>query len=219
MLSNKQAVIFDLDGTLVDSMWMWKSIDIEYLGKHGVQMPQDLQKNISGMSFSETARYFKEEFRLSDSIDEIKQAWNDMAMYKYTHEVEPKVGVISFLQHLKNNGIRTGIATSNSVELVTAVLDTLQMREYFDEVHTSCEVEHGKPEPDIYLYVADCLGVDPKHCLVFEDISQGILAGKAAGMEVCAIEDDFSAEEREEKKKLADYYITDYTELMNLWQR
>lgn len=214
MWKDKKAVIFDLDGTVVDSMWMWKSIDNEYLGRFGIETPDDLQKNISGMSFSETAVYFKETFRIPDTLDEIKQAWNDMAMYKYTHEVGLKPGVLEFLKALKQNGIRTGIATSNSTELVRAVLKSLAIEEYFDEVHTACEVEKGKPAPDIYLLVADCLSVKPADCLVFEDVCEGILAGKNAGMEVCAVEDEFSAPVWEEKMKLADYGVADYRELL-----
>ncbi len=214
MWKEKKAVIFDLDGTVVDSMWMWKSIDMEYLGGFGIDLPEDLHKSISGKSFSETAAYFKETFDLPDSVEEIKNAWNTMAMHKYTHEVPLKTGMLEFLKQLKKNGIRTGIATSNSLELVGAVLKSLSVEEYFDEVHTACEVAKGKPAPDIYLLVAERLGVKPEDCLVFEDISEGILAGKAAGMEVCAIEDEFSAKDREEKQRLADYYIVDYTELL-----
>ncbi len=77
-LNRKKAVIFDLDGTLVDSMWMWKAIDIEYLARFGLACPDDLQKEIEGMSFSETAVYFKERFRLKESLDEIKNAWIQM---------------------------------------------------------------------------------------------------------------------------------------------
>lgn len=214
MWKEKKAVIFDLDGTVVDSMWMWRSIDMEYLGYFGIAMPEDLQKSISGKSFSETAAYFKETFDIPDSVEEIKITWNAMAMYKYTHEVPLKTGMLEFLKRLKENGIRTGIATSNSLELVRAVLESLSVEEYFDEVHTACEVAKGKPAPDIYLFVAERLGVKPEDCLVFEDITEGILAGKAAGMEVCAVEDEFSAGVREEKQRLADYYITDYTELL-----
>jgi len=213
MLNNIKAVIFDLDGTLIDSMWMWKEIDIEYLGRFGIPLPETLQKTVSGMSFSETAVYFKETFGIPDSLEKMKQDWNDMAFYKYTHEVPLKPGVLEFLKRLKAQGIRTGIATSNSKELVTIAVDSLQITEYLDEIHTSCEVKKGKPAPDIYLLVAECLGVAPEHCLVFEDIPEGILAGKQAGMKVCAVEDDFSAELVEEKKKLADYYITHYDEV------
>ncbi len=213
MLENIKAVIFDLDGTLVDSMWMWRNIDIEYLGRFGIPLPETLQKDISGMSFSETAVYFKETFGIPDSLDEIKKTWNEMAFYKYTHEVPPKPGVLEFLKRLKALGIHTGIATSNSKELAEAVVESLNISGYMDEIHTSCEVAKGKPAPDIYLLVAKCLGVKPEECLVFEDIPEGILAGKRAGMKVCAVEDEFSLGMTEEKKKLADYYITHYDEV------
>ena len=214
MLEGIKAVIFDLDGTVVDSMWMWEAIDIEYLARFGIALPPDLQKKISGMSFSETSVYFKETFHIPDSLDKIKADWNDMAMYKYCHEVPLKPGVLSFLRELKKRGIKTGIATSNSRELAMAVLETLELLPYFDEVHMSCEVKTGKPAPDIYLLVAEYLKEKPEHCLVFEDITEGILAGKAAGMKVCGVEDAFSAKYREEKKELSDYYISDYEEIV-----
>ncbi len=214
MLTNKKAVIFDLDGTVVDSMWMWEAIDIEYLGQFGIALPAGLQKKISGMSFSETADYFKREFLLPDSTEQIKSDWNRMAMEKYRTEVTLKPGVLEFLKKLKERNIRTGIATSNSKELAGAVLECRGLLPYFDEIHTSCEVEHGKPAPDIYLFVAECLKTAPAECLVFEDISEGIRAGKAAGMTVCGVEDAFSEGYREEKKRLADYYIGSYGEIV-----
>ncbi len=214
MLTNKKAVIFDLDGTVIDSMWMWKAIDIEYLGRFGIPLPPDLQKRISGMSFSETAVFFKEEFSIPDSLDKIKADWNDMAMDKYRYEVTTKPGVEEFLKELKRRGIKTGIATSNSKELADAVLEALRLTPYFDEVHMSCEVKTGKPAPDIYLLVAEYLKTDPKDCLVFEDVPEGIRAGKAAGMTVCAVEDAFSEKDREEKKQLADFYIDSFEEVL-----
>lgn len=213
MLQNKKAVIFDLDGTLVDSMWMWKAIDIEYLGKFGISLPSTLQKDIEGMSFSETAVYFKETFQIPDSLEEIKADWNRMAYEKYTKEVTLKKGVKEFLEYCKDNGIKIGIATSNSRELVDATLEALKIRDYFDCVMTACEVAKGKPAPDIYLAVADKVGVNSTECLIFEDIEMGILAGKNAGMEVCAVEDEFSMNQMELKKELADYYIKDYLEI------
>lgn len=213
MLQDKKAVIFDLDGTLVDSMWMWKEIDIEYLAKFNLSMPQTLQKDIEGMSFSETAVYFKETFQIKDSLEKIKADWNAMAYEKYTKEVSLKKGVKEFLEYCKKKKIKLGIATSNSKELVDGTMKALKIGEYFDCIMTACEVSKGKPAPDIYLAVADKIKVDPKECLVFEDIEMGILAGKNAGMEVCAVEDDFSKDQTEIKKKIADYYIRDYFEI------
>ena len=213
MLTNRKAVIFDLDGTLVDSMWMWKAIDIEYLGRYGYDLPQNLQKDIEGMSFSETAVYFKETFQIPDTLEEIKATWNRMAYDKYTKEVPLKKGVQEFLDYCKKNGILLGIATSNSRELVDATLEALNIKEYFACVMTACEVAKGKPAPDIYLAVAEKIQAEPSRCLVFEDIEMGIMAGKNAGMEVCAVEDEFSMNQIEAKKKLADYYIKDYFDI------
>lgn len=215
MLKDIKAVIFDLDGTLIDSMWMWKDIDVEYLQKYGVILPEDLQRKIEGMSFSETANYFKEKFSIPDSIDKIKDTWNTMARDKYANEVPMKVGVMDFLNFLKNKGFKTGIATSNSIELVELILETHQIKHYFDSIHTSCEVEKGKPAPDIYELVAKDLNVLPKECLVFEDVVQGIMAGKNAGMKVCAVYDDYSKDMDSEKMALADYYIQEFTELLD----
>jgi HAD superfamily hydrolase (TIGR01509 family) len=214
MLKDIDAVIFDLDGTLVDSMWMWKSIDIEYLQRFGIDLPDDLQKNIAGMSFSETALYFKERFDLPDDLDQIKSEWNQMAWNKYRNEVPLKEGVESLLKYLKLKGIPAGIATSNSRELVDLIIEKLQVKEYFTSIRTSCEVNKGKPSPDIYLLVAKDLGVDPSRCLVFEDVLQGIMAGKNANMKVCAVYDTFSEHDQDENRKLADYFIYSMKEVL-----
>lgn len=213
MLQNTDAVIFDLDGSLVDSMWMWREIDIEYLGGFGIPLPEDLQTRIEGMSFHETAVYFKEHFPIPDSLDKIKSDWNKMAWDKYTNEVPLKPGIPEFLEWCRAHGIRLGIATSNSRELVENIARVHNLRGYFSSIVTGCDVKKGKPSPDVYLAVAEELGVAPNRCLVFEDIVPGIQAGKNAGMRVCAVEDAYSAEARGQKRALADYYIQTYTEL------
>ncbi len=212
-LSHKDAVIFDLDGTLVDSMWMWKAIDIEYLGRHGHEYPPHLQRKIEGMSFSETAVYFKKEFGILDSLEKIKDTWVEMSIEKYRSEVPLKDGARQLLEFLKESGIRAGIATSNGREMVDVVLDSLGIRNYFQVIATACEVAAGKPAPDIYLYVARQLAAEPNRCMVFEDVPAGIAAGKAAEMTVCAVEDAYSAYMRDEKMGMADYFIEGYGEL------
>lgn len=210
MLKNIDGVIFDLDGTLVDSMWIWKDIDIEYLGSFGHTLPADLQHLIEGMSFSETAVYFKERFKLPVSIDEIKKTWNNMASQKYENEVPLKKGVWEFIKYLKKCNIAMGIATSNSKELAKIIVNKYNLTDYISSVRTSCEALKGKPSPDIYLLVASDLDIVPERCLVFEDVLQGVIGGKNAGMKVCAVYDEFSESDYSKKAEYADYYIEDY---------
>lgn len=213
MLKGIKAVLFDLDGSLVDSMWLWRDIDIEYLGRFGISLPEGLQSEIEGMSFSETAVYFKNRFGIPDDIPTIKEEWNRMAWDKYTHQVPLKEGAKEFVEYCREKDIRLGIATSNSRELVENVISVLGLSHCFDTIVTGCDVERGKPSPDVYLEAAKRCQVEPSACLVFEDIVPGILAGKAAGMKVCAVDDQYSLHQREEKMRLADYYITDYRDI------
>ena len=215
MLTNIKACLFDMDGTLVDSMHIWKDIDIAFLGRFGYELPPNLQKEIEGMAFKETAQYFKEHFDLPLSIEEIMNCWNEMAFRVYSEEIDYKPGAFAFIKKLKEIGIKTAICTSNSKELVAAVGEHLGFLPYFDTVITACEVGAGKPAPDIYLEAARRVDVSPKECLVIEDIVMGLTAGKRAGMKLCAVEDAFSAEQREEKRAMADYYIENYLNMID----
>lgn len=214
MLNNIEAVIFDMDGTLVDSMWVWAQVDIDFLGERGIEVPADLGKEIEGLSFEQTADYFLERFPLDMSRDELMRIWVDMCHESYKNKVTFKPGAFEFLKYLKEKGIKTGIATSNARELVELVGNALGFLPYIDFIATSEDVPNGKPQPDIYLYVAKNLNVEPHHCLVFEDVPNGIRAGNAAMMKTCAVYDDFSACWDSEKKELADYFIHNYMELL-----
>ncbi len=213
-LDGINAVIFDLDGTLVDSMWIWRQIDIEYLARFGMELPETLQSEIEGMSFKETAVYFKNRFQISDSIEQIMDNWNEMAWEKYANEVTLKPGAKEFLKLCKSRGIMLGIATSNSRELAENVLKVQGVHSLFDCIMTGSDVQKGKPAPDIYLAAAEKLAVNPASCLVFEDIKFGIMAGQNAGMRVCAVEDAYSVKQRTEKQALAEFYINDYMEIV-----
>ncbi|MBE5936253.1 MAG: HAD family phosphatase [Lachnospiraceae bacterium] len=213
MLKDIEAVIFDLDGTLIDSMWVWQSIDREYLGKREIAVPKELNKELEGMSFEEVAAYFKEKFGLEDSVEEIVAEWNRMAWDKYEHEVKLKQGVRDFLKYLKSNDIKTGIATSNSRGLAQLVLKANNIDKYIDKIVTSTDVSKGKPEPDVYLLAAKELNKKPCKCLVFEDVLNGMIAGKRANMRVCAVYDKASHATMEQKKEVADYVIDDMTQI------
>lgn len=215
MLEGKKAVIFDLDGTLIDSMWVWTQVDERYLGRFGIEVPEDLHKQIEGMSFSEGAVYFKEHFHeITDSVEEIVAEWNRMAFLMYVEEVPMKPGAEAFVKKIRRLGLKTAIATSNSRHLVETILKVHGLQDAFDAIVTDDDVPHGKPDPYIYLEAAKRIGVEPKECFVFEDIVMGILAGQRAGMKVCAVRDDFSEYQWEEKKQQAEYFIESYEEVL-----
>lgn len=215
MLTGIDAIIFDMDGTLIDSMWVWEAVDRDFYKKYNLEEPpEEFYLKLEGMSYTESAQLFLDYFpTLAHSLDEIKEEWTKMASEKYTTEVTLKQGIRGFLEEQRIKGVKLGIATSNGIELVEATLKALDIKKYFDSIHTSCEVERGKPAPDIYLLVARELDVKPERCLVFEDVPMGILAGKNAGMRTCAVDDEFSRAQDDKKRSMADYYIHNYDEL------
>lgn len=214
MFENINALIFDMDGTLIDSMGVWKEIDIEYFARFGMELPDDLQKQIEGLCFHDTAVYFHDVFKIPRGIEDMKNDWNEMALYKYTHNVLVKPGVLRLLSFAKERGMKLAIATSNSRLLTDAFLKSKGLYDTFDYVLTGCETYKSKPDPEIYLAVSDYLNVLPQNCLVFEDIVAGIMAGKNAGMKVVGVDDNYSKYCESEKKNLSDYYLYSYNDIV-----
>lgn len=214
MIDEFKAVLFDLDGTLVDSMWMWHAIDIEYLNRFGLTPPDDLSEAIEGMSYDETAVYFKSRFNIEDSLDKIKADWKEMSREMYCTKIQLKAGVRRFLDYLKNKNIKMSICTSNSYTLAEELLKSLDIYKYFDTIVTAGMVGLGKPNPDVYLEAARLLEIPIEKCIVFEDVVQGIMAGKNAGMKVVAVFDEASKNTTDKKKELADYYVESIDEFI-----
>lgn len=216
MLTNIDAIIFDIDGTLVDSMHVWTDIDDIFLEKYHLEEPENFHEGMEGKSYSETAQYFLDLFpELPHTKEELEAEWHEMAFEIYTKELQLKKGAYEFIITMHKAGMKLGIATSNSRDLAEGLLMNTGVWQYLDAVWTSDEAKAGKPAPDVYLRVAESLGVDPARCLVFEDVPNGILAGKNAGMKVCAVEDPFSKPQEALKRQLADYYIQDYDNIKN----
>lgn len=215
MLKNIDAIIFDIDGTLIDSMWIWTNIDELFLAKYNLTEPEGFHAGMEGKSYSETAQYFLDLFpELPHTREELEEEWNQMAFDIYTKEIPLKKGAYDFIVRMKQEGKKLGIATSNTRILAEGTLENNRILEYIDSMWTSDEAKAGKPSPEVYLRVAESLGVLPEKCLVFEDVPKGILAGKNAGMKVCAVEDPFSKPQEALKRELADYYIQDFDDIL-----
>ncbi|MGG7164644.1 HAD family hydrolase [Clostridium ihumii] len=213
MLENIKAAIFDMDGTIVDSMWVWDEIDENYLGKHNIEIPETLKDSIAHLSYNEVAAYFKNTFNLPYTVDEIKEHWNDMAYEEYSKNIKLKPGVRTFFELLRRNNIKIALATSNSTSLLEACLKGNDIYEYFDVITTTNEVNRGKDFPDVYLLTAEKLGVAPEDCMVFEDILPAVKGAKAANMKVVGVHDEYSTKDHEAMKELADIFINEYDEL------
>lgn len=211
---NIKGAVFDMDGTILDSMGMWQDIDRRYLARFGKEAPADLQRRIEGFSVPETARYFKEAFGIPDGTDEIIAAWNEMAREEYLYCLQLKPGAEAYLRSLHARGVLLGIATTNYRDLTKACLARLGILDLFTAVVTSGEIEKGKPDPEIFLKAAQAMGLSPEDCVVFEDLPAGLLAGKRAGMRTVAVYDGAAAAVDTDKRAMADAYAASWEEWM-----
>lgn len=211
-----KGAIFDLDGTLLDSMNVWRKIDIDFLGKRGFEVPDDYLKDITSKGFEQAAVYTIDRFGLDEKPEDIVAEWYSMARHAYANEVSLKPGVVSYLKLLKEQGIRIAAATASDKELFIPCLKNNGIYEYFDALVTVRDVSRGKGFPDIYKLAADKLGLNAVECVVFEDIKKGIEGAVMGGFTTVAMFDIESAYEWEDMKKMADRAIEDFAELMDV---
>lgn len=151
-------VIFDLDGTLIDSMGVWQQVDHEFLSKRGIAVPDDLFKDVEGgNSIVEIAHYFKRKFGITDAPEAIIEEWVTMVRTHYMNDVMLKPGAAEFVKLLHDSGIKMGVGTSNTRELAEIVLQANGVLPYFSSIVAGCSDIKGKPFPDIFLRVASSL--------------------------------------------------------------
>lgn len=212
---NFKGAIFDLDGTIFESMHVWRQIDFDFLGKRNIEVPTDYLDKIVSMNFDEAAEFTINRFGFSETKEEIIKEWFDMAVYAYGHDVGFKPHAKEYLDYLKSKNIPLAVATSSAEELYLATFENLGLMSYFDIIVTAKEVGSGKNKPDVYLEAARRLNLSPKECVVFEDIYNGMLSAQSAGFFTVIMEDESSKRQRDKLKEEADIYITDFSQILS----
>ena len=210
-----RGAIFDVDGTLLDSMFIWDTIGETYLRSIGYQPKENLNETFKNMSLHQAARYYQTEYGVTRSIDEIMDGVNAMLERYYRFEVPLKPGVAELLEWLRQDGVKLCIATATDRHLVEAALDRCGVLSCFGEIFTCNEVGHGKDEPDIFEEALRFLGTRREETLVFDDALYAVRTAKEAGFPVAAVYDSHERSQAEVRAR-SDLYLEDLTQLVEL---
>ena len=212
-----KCAIFDFDGTLFDSMFIWDNVGEIYLHSLGKEPKASIREDVRTLSLYQSACYFKEEYGIDLYVEEIMAGINQTIERFYIHEVQPKDGVVPFLKELKQQGTRMCIATASDRYQIEAALKRCGMKEIFEAIFTCTEVGHGKDEPEIFRKAMEYFVADRSNTVVFEDALHAIRTAKNDGFIVASVFD--SSEKRQnEIRDLSDCYIPDFKHLEEFWK-
>lgn len=195
-------------------MDIWKEIDVKFLGRRGLEVPDDYFRNIAPLGFDGAAAYTIERFGFPETPEQIIEEWYQMAVDAYTKEVELKPFAKEYLLFLKEQGVKLGIATSCETQMFLPALERNGILGLFESYTTVREVPRGKEFPDIYERQAEKMGLLPGECTVFEDILKAVQGANAGGFYTVGVFDLHSAYEWGEIKKQANKFIYSYEELI-----
>lgn len=208
-----RAALFDMDGTLIDSMGVWAKVDEDFFARRGMPVPEDYSRAIAGLSFRQTGEYTKERFQLPEPVDDILAEWNDMCEKAYVHDVPLKPGAKEYVSRLKDAGVKLAVATALPRHLYEPVLRRTGIYDLFDAFASTGDTGESKRTGKVYLLAAEKLGVTPGECAVFEDILEGLLGARAAGMKAVCVRDEAALRELPRALEICDRYVNDFREL------
>ena len=209
-----EACVFDLDGTLLDSLGVWTDIDIEFLGKRGVPFTEEYGRATATMRMREAADYTVKLYRLEESAEDIMAEWMDMARDRYAHQIGLIPYAREFLLQLKAEGVPLGVATIGKKELYQPALERNGIAELFDVIVDADMVRTGKESPEIFLKAAELLGAAPERCVVFEDTLVGLRSAASCGFLTVGMLDKENRENHGEIAALCDDTAFDFRKFL-----
>ena len=207
--------IFDADGTLMDTMHIWDTVDGAFLMMRGIFPKED--RIFHKYGYFNAVNHIIEEYGVNLTPDEIRAEIMKILKYYYDNVAEAKDGVKEFLQALKNNGVHCVVATATDRSIMVPTLRRLGLLEYFDEVFSTKDTGISKHDPHIYNLARDFLGAD-EDLFIFEDAAYAIDTAVRAGYRIVAVEDYSAENEREHIKEVSDYYVTSYSEMYDIFE-
>ena len=211
-LKGIKGAIFDLDGTLLDSMGIWGEIDRRFLERRGIELPEDYIDAMKFMEFNRAAEYTIRRFGLDETPEALMAEWTQMSRDAYAQEIELKPGVRACLARLARAGVKIAAATSCTQELFVPALKRGGVYDLFPALATPAEAGVGKHSPAVFLLAAQRLGLEPEACAVFEDTLQGVLTAREAGFATVGVYDESSDAEQEDIRRQANFYIRSFLE-------
>lgn len=210
-----KAAIFDLDGTLLDSMYVWHRIDDIYFARRGMETPPDYGRALAGLSYRESAEYTKRRFGFPQPWEEIVQEWTELAREEYACHVPLKRGAREYLTALARAGVKLAVATALPAYLYRPCLEHLGILELFSALCSTDDTGgRGKKDGEVFLLAAQRLGVEAEHCAVFEDTLEGLRGAKRVGMRAYCVMDESGSHAHSEIESFADGMFDTFWEVM-----
>lgn len=214
----KRGAIFDMDGTVADSMWVWQEVDRIWMQRHNIPPSDELNFVLKTSPFPVSAQYVIEHYDLKQTEEDVMREWRDLAADEYEHVVCLKEGALGFLQYLKENGVAMVLATSCLKDPCFRLLRKYALRHYFDHVLFTQDFNTDKRKPDLYLACAEVMGLAPRDCVVFEDIRPALEGAGLAGMKTVAVYDAVASEPWDETVRAATASIRHWREAKDVWK-
>lgn len=213
-IENIKLFLFDLDGTILDSLEIWNDIDLLFFKKHNLIMGEDYHIAIAPLTLEETATYTKNTYKLDIDEEQIMKEWSDLAIKEYAENVNLKKGVKEFLDYLKNKNVHLAIATSCNEEMFKPCLERYGIVSYFEHFYTSQNLKINKSNTNFFKEILNEYKIEPDQILFFEDSLASMKCAKSLGFNVVAVMDKKWEKQKEEIIASSDDQIEDFSQFI-----